>query len=294
MASIIPRILAELKNSDLTIADIFKAIEYLKYYGYLIKTDKFTVSDFFKAVEQFREFFHINSEEGLDRLTVRAMLTTPRCGHPDILANRVEEGKWRKKNLTYYIKQNVSRLNGARNDELDSQQIALAFSYWAEVADLKFTRTNSSSADIVFSIGRGRAGGFDGPSGTLAYAYLPNGSDSQLGNVSDDDETWVTLSNLRGVQRVNVLAHEIGHNLGLDHSRKSGDLMAPYYAPGVAKPQAGDINRIIALYGKAVNPVPPVDPTPTPNPPTGTTKTTIIFVDGKLYDIPGYSIAPIG
>lgn len=294
MATIISGILNELKNSDLTIADVFKAIEYLKYYGYLLKDGNFTVSDFFKAIEQFREFFHINSNENMDKMTLRAMLTTPRCGHPDILAERVEEAKWRKKNLAYCIIKNVSSLDGSRNDELDSQQIALAFSYWAEVADLKFTRTNNqNAADIVFTINRGRAGGFDGPSGTLAYAYLPNGNDGQLSNVRDDDETWITKPNLRGILAVNVLAHEIGHNLGLEHSKNQGALMAPYYSQGVAKPQQkDDIPRIVNLYGKAINPVPPVDPTPTP--PTGTTKTTIIFVDGKLYDIPGYSIAPIG
>jgi hypothetical protein len=289
--SLVNDILKELKNSDLTLADIFKAIEYLKYYGYLLKEDKFTIQDFFTAIAQFREFFHIDSDEALDRMTIKAMLSTPRCGHPDVLASRVEEAKWRKKSLTYFIKQNVSKLNGARNDELDCLEIAAAFASWSEIADLKFSRTNKQSgADIVFSIGRGRGDGFDGPSGTLAYAYLPNGSDSQLGNVTDDDETWITLSNLRGTYRRNVLAHEIGHNLGLEHSKKSGDLMAPYYAPGVSKPQAGDISRIVSMYGKATTPVPPpVDPTDPTVP--GVKKTVnITFYDGDVWDIPGYTI----
>lgn len=291
--SIFRNILDQLKNSDLTLSDILKVIEYLKYYGYLIKEDKFTVVEFFKAIEQFREFFHIESGEALDRMTVKAMLSTPRCGHPDVLANRVEEAKWRKKNLTYFIKQNVSKLNGSQNNELDAQQIALAFKYWSDVADLKFSRTNSQSgADIVFKIGRGRAQGFDGPSGTLAYAYLPNGSDSPLDNVTDDDETWVTEANLRGILRVNVLAHEIGHNLGLEHSKKQGALMAPYYSPGVAKPQAiDDISRIISYYGKATTPVPPQEP----NPPTGgTNKICITMYDNKIWSIDGYSITPVG
>lgn len=294
--SLVNDILKEVKNSDLTLADIFKVIEYLKYYGYLIKEDKFTLKDFFEAITLFKEFFHIDSDEALDRMTVKAMLSTPRCGHPDILANRVEEAKWRKKSLTYFIKQNVSRLNGKRDDDLDCQEIAAAFASWSEVADLKFSRVNSQNgADIVFSVGRGRAAGFDGPGQVLAYAYLPNGNDSQLGNVTDDDETWITLSNLRGIYRRNVLAHEIGHNLGLEHSRKTGCLMQPYYAPGIVKPQPNDdIERIQKLYGKPTITIPPTQPPVTP-PTTGkVTKLNMTLVDGILYDVEGYSIVKTG
>ena len=48
-----------------------------------------------------------------------------------------------------------------------------------------------------------------------------------------------------------VLAHEIGHVLGLDHPGPSGELMSFEYTTGSNGLQVGDIAGIVTLYGRA-------------------------------------------
>ena len=192
--------------------------------------------------------------------TVEIMTMAPRCGNPDI--QRVGEfaANWRKKDLAYFIKDYVDGLTKEDQDGL----VAEAFGFWAAVADIRFKRAVSGSVpDLVISTGRGRGQNFDGPSGTLAYAYMPNGTDKQLLMRFDLDEKWVKGNPQGGILFLNVATHEFGHLLGMDHSRVSTALMAPFYSPSVAKPQAhDDIPRIQALYGAPTTP--PVGPPPSP------------------------------
>ncbi len=169
-----------------------------------------------------------------------------------------------------------------------------------KVCGLKFSVAGTqSAADIVIGAGRGRSADFDGPSGTLAYAYLPGEEfDGQLRLMFDDDETWSVDPASRGILLKNVFLHEIGHNLGLSHSQVKSALMAPYYTPGIAIPQQNDdIPRLQSLYGKALVPVPTPtpDPTPDPLPPPGESTTISITVSGiEKVEIPGYRISRMG
>jgi hypothetical protein len=143
--------------------------------------------------------------------------------------------------------------------------IRLAWNDWQAAADIVLTPTNSQQgADIVIATGRGPGQSFDGPSGTLAWAFLPNGSDQQLLMRFDFDERWAKDSPQAGVLFRNVACHEFGNLLGLEHSRQSSALMAPFYSPSIVSPQANDdIPRIQALYGKATSPI-PTPPVPLP------------------------------
>ena len=92
---------------------------------------------------------------------------------------------------------------------------------------------------------------FNGPGGELARAT--NGTIT-----FDIDENWTFLSqNISDAIPKNgkesfcldvVCLHEIGHILGLSHSKNPNDVMAPYYDRSSTTLKEEDITRIKALY----------------------------------------------
>lgn len=68
-----------------------------------------------------------------------------------------------------------------------------------------------------------------------------------------------------------VMAHELGHCLGVGHSQRSDQLMSPYCCNPIGD---DDIAAIRSIYGAnpnpPVTPVPPTEEPPTPLPPTPT------------------------
>jgi hypothetical protein len=273
-------------NIELSWSQALRAVDFLKYYGYLSREKEPNFDELIEGIVKFQEFYHLEPDGILGQKTLRAM-DRPRCSVPDFM-NRTEEAKWRKKDLTYFIANRDSDLSS--NDWDNTLQ--LAFQQWTDVADIRVVRTNSrNSANIILDIGSGKADNFDGPSGTLAWAYLPDGRDGQLLCKFDTGETWTVDKMKRGILLLNVACHEFGHLLGLEHSKVESALMAPYYSAEISKPQTvDDKSRIQALYGKPVNipTPPPVDPTPTPTP---TDKITVIL-EGKV-TIPGYRLVKI-
>lgn len=279
------------KSFELEEPDVEFALAYLEYYYVNPDVAKSLKSEdeIKKLTKQFQKMFGLTANGKLDSKTVKAMKYTPRCGCPDyevVAENRRASSKWGLNELKYYIESYVGGLSKSDQDDLN----ALAFKQWSDVADLKFTRVKSkSSANLILSTGRGRRYNFDGPSGTLAWAYLPNGSNyrGQLLMRYDLDETWVKSTSQRGILFLNVACHEFGHFLGLGHSSKRGALMAPYYTPGVTKPVANDdISRIQRLYGKPQSEPDEPDPTDPPTPDPTEPGTLVIKVkDAKASDV---------
>lgn len=273
----------ELDDGKLT-ENLGKVIHYLSAYGYIQK-DRPTLIDVVSGVVKLKQFFTLQSESLIDSKLL-GLVNTPRCCVPDFM--RTEASRWRKNKLTYYIARRDTDLSA---DIWDSE-IQEAWKAWTEVADLTVTRVNNTNADIIIDIGQGQRDNFDGPSGTLAWAYLPNGRDTQLLMKFDVSETWIHHSG-RGIILRNVATHEFGHLLGLEHSRAQSALMAPYYSPAVAKPQANDdIPRIQNLYGKAKDSV-PTDPVEPQNPTIPTSDDEIIIKLKGSVIIPGYKLTKI-
>ncbi|XP_006897747.1 PREDICTED: matrix metalloproteinase-19 [Elephantulus edwardii] len=282
------------------------AVNYLLQYGYLQKPlegpDDFKPEDITEALRVFQEVSELPISGQLDDAT-RARMRQPRCGLEDPFNQKTLKylllGRWRKKHLTFRI------LNLPSTLPPDTARAALlqAFQYWKNVAPLTFQEVQAGWADIRLSF-HGRkspycTNTFDGPGKVLAHADIP-----ELGSVHfDDDELW-TEGTYRGVNLRIIAAHELGHALGLGHSRYTKALMAPVYTGyrPYFKLHHDDIAGIQALYGKKipeieddeeeemeVPSVPPVptEPSPMPDPCSGELDAMMLGPRGKTYAFKG-------
>jgi hypothetical protein len=140
-------------------------------------------------------------------------------------------------------------------------QIQLAFKAWSSVANLKFVQVADDGAAFNAATGSGDirigAHAVDGVRGTLAFAYFPpsNGISAAGDIFLDTSETWKVGFGGTGYDVYQVVTHELGHSLGLDHSTDTKALMNAFYTEAFRGPQADDIAGMRFLYG-APPPIP--------------------------------------
>lgn len=135
-----------------------------------------------------------------------------------------------------------------------------AFAAWSSVADLTFVQVadGGEAFNAPGTSGDIRLGGhaFDGPLGVLAHGYYPpvNG-DTAAGDIHfDEAESWKLGWGGPGFNIYQVLSHELGHALGLDHSPVPNSLMNPFYTESFQGPQADDIAGMQYIYGPVPEP----------------------------------------
>lgn len=267
-------------------------VSHLVRFGYLDDKQMAIVGSSGEISHMVNEAFHRLSKHagfdpemgGLDLLVglYKFVHRNPRCA---ISEAEAATAKWNKKNLTYWVEKAPRGLTAQQMMDLAGQY----FHNWEVVCDIKFSPATSASSDILISTGRGSATNFDGAGGTLAWAYLPNGSDRQLLMRFDDDETFTTNQTGNGIYLEAVSTHEFGHLIGLSHAPTSGFLMSPYYSRDVFKPRSWDIEQAVGRYGfPAVQP-----PAPTPTPPTPP-QIPSNYVDANGIVIPGYRLVKVG
>lgn len=213
-------------------------------------------------VEVFQRDFGdaLKADGVLGEKTLRAM-QTPRCGCTAEMMRSGGLAQWPKRDwkadpLTYRFAEYVSGI-----DELTIRGLAKqGTELWMEACGIWIREAKpGEKEDVTITTARGRAVGFDGPSGTLAMANV-------AGPMMwfDADEAWTVDGN--GIGWLEVFDHEFGHTLGLNHLA-DGNLLAPFYKRGLYKPQAGDIREAQARYGKPLpKDEPPVDPKPPADP----------------------------
>ncbi|MCA9258696.1 MAG: pre-peptidase C-terminal domain-containing protein, partial [Planctomycetales bacterium] len=95
-----------------------------------------------------------------------------------------------------------------------------------------------------------RLGGayLDGPGNTLAYNQLPNGGDMVI---DTGDVSFFTSATADYVKLRNVIMHEHGHGLGINHVQSTSDalLMEPFINATFYGPQLDEVRAIHYYYG---------------------------------------------
>jgi hypothetical protein len=226
--------------------------------------EKFGYTDDSVGIADAQRDWDIPQTGVLDPATVTVLTRIPRCGMSDAQPLGGTQDKWGLKEVSYIIAGYPTGL-GLTKKQIE-EAIALCYASWSNVCGLRFVRVGSKSeANIVMDVGRGSRAGFDGPSGVLAWCEIPQGSNfrGQINLMWDMDEAWTTSSSQNGILLVNTTAHEIGHGLGLYHTKVSRQLLNPVYNPKIASPQAAyDVAEVVDRYGAPLAPIPPNPTTP--------------------------------
>ncbi|TKR65168.1 hypothetical protein L596_025613 [Steinernema carpocapsae] len=236
------------------------AVDYLNSFGYL-KTKSPTFSEMKAALETFQDLLSIERTGELDSETIEEM-KRPRCGNSDVPTKKtgrsprfLYRSKWENKmtgqekdtlTLTWFIASYTNDLTRTQIQET----VKKAFSIWTREVDLInhhnikliFEEADyEDEADIVIMWAKGDhddpfpfddGGHSGGQTNVLAHTFYP--IYASLNNLNgdihlDDYEKWTIDPEAEGANFLDVLTHEIGHSLGLGHSRKETALMFPIY-----------------------------------------------------------------
>lgn len=125
-----------------------------------------------------------------------------------------------------------------------------AFKLWSDVSDVHFVPTPAGRiADLVIAAEAVPDG--------IAYSDLTPAPAARIGTIAraiiclNPEARWTTSGSADSYRLFYVLAHEIGHTIGLDHPSPSGELMSFEYSGTLQSLQAGDIAGAVVLYGTA-------------------------------------------
>jgi len=252
-------------------AVVLQADEQMLKYGYAQPSELGELlneeSDTFKKdIRAYQNFAGIEETGKLDEQTIDQM-HKKRCGDQDIekrsrFRRYVAQGtKW-KNGLNMKLRWKLVNHGEDLPRDTVLEVMRKAFKLWSTVTNLKFIETTDDNPvpEILVSFGKGYHGdryAFDGRGGTLAHAFYPLNNRDLAGDCHFDDAEKYSAFRKPGHDEIDLLwvaVHEIGHSIGLAHSRVRNSIMFPYY------PRYGwtdnlqlrndDIEGIQYIYGK--------------------------------------------
>ncbi|KAH9499345.1 hypothetical protein Btru_003829, partial [Bulinus truncatus] len=245
---------------------------YLANFGYLSKGSNnrpVTRAEFKDALRLYQEEIGLRVTGKLDQ-TTRKLMKKPRCGVPDVLVSSKsirrkrnaqkktqekpkKEYKWTTKTVSWKSTRYSSKLPV----EVQNSVLSEAFRRWSQPSEIRVTKTSSSpDIELIFvsrNHGDGDYNAFDGKGLLMAHAFLP-GNQTLSGDIHfDADELWTHGVNKSESRDLMMIAmHEVGHALGLPHSKSRKDIMFPLYLDYNPDPQLniGDVKELQKFYGK--------------------------------------------
>lgn len=127
-----------------------------------------------------------------------------------------------------------------------------AFKLWSDVSDVHFVPASiGKSADLLITA-EAVPDGIAYSDVTPKPAPPPRvGTITQAIICLNPEARWTIGGSADSYRLFYVLAHEIGHTIGLDHPNPSGTLMSFEYSHTLQSLQPGDITGAVALYGTA-------------------------------------------
>jgi peptidoglycan hydrolase-like protein with peptidoglycan-binding domain len=252
------RVVASVGDSSEEVAQVK---EQLIRFGYLAPDgDAGPRDEYTRALERslllFQRYTHLPATGRLDVATLK-LLSSRRCGVKDIPPEELDAAlvdagdpttdpftfrfntrPWQNYNLTYRI------YNGTPDVVNEVAIIDQAFGVWQAVSPLRFTRvTGAANINVGWETGdHGDGTPFDGAGSVVAHGFFPEHGGLHF----DDAEGWNTTGG--NVDLLNVAIHEIGHVLGLGHSRTTNAIMWPFVQNGRHNLGEEDIRGILSIY----------------------------------------------
>jgi hypothetical protein len=195
------------------------------------------------------------------------------CGVPDVMPSVLTAGslnKWRKSKLTVW--HDMTQLNGV--------PFALAqdvyLKAWLQITEVcGMDKVGWGSDPDVYAHARR----IDGPGRTIAWSYLPSGSNYTGPALEQRFDTGENFAGREWTFLLAAACHENCHAVGLGHSQDPNALMYPQLN-GTLKPDDWDIRQLQNRYGR-----PPTEPDPDPDPDPPSDEKTI--KDGDQVTISG-------